>query len=182
LPFWKKPFVFQDRFPRCGFTGLGMADEKILKRYTAYFRGWCQAFGDFSHSAETGDGITWLLGPQRIGLILPVRLKKGIYKKVLGAKDRPPAIVLGHGQLRIGDECLSLPPAAEYPELELLREEFRNSEVLHLYLTYHLMFPSGVRIITVSRKAPMVIFYKEIDPMRIRIEEPVPQGTGDTVK
>jgi hypothetical protein len=34
-----------------------------------------------------------------------------------------------------------------------------------MYLTYHLIYPPGTRIITLSRKAPLPLLYKEMAPL-----------------
>jgi len=35
--------------------------ERELKRYAAYFRGWCQAFGEHESIHSEESGISWLL-------------------------------------------------------------------------------------------------------------------------
>jgi hypothetical protein len=40
---------------------------------------------------------------------------------------------------------------------------------LHLYLTYHFLYRSGTRIVTLSRKQPLAIIYKQISPMQIEL-------------
>ena len=36
-----------------------------------------------------------------------------------------------------------------------------------MFLTYHLIYPPGTRIITVSRKPPLPLLYKEMAPLPV---------------
>ena len=40
---------------------------------------------------------------------------------------------------------------------------------MHLYQTYHLIYPSGTRILTLSARAPLGILYRELPPLKLRI-------------
>jgi hypothetical protein len=40
---------------------------------------------------------------------------------------------------------------------------------LHLSQTYHLIYPSGTRILTLSRKAPLPLVYREIAPLLLQL-------------
>jgi hypothetical protein len=42
---------------------------------------------------------------------------------------------------------------------------------LHVFLSSHFMYGSGTRIITLSRRKPLAIIYKEIGPMHLRLLE-----------
>ena len=46
-----------------------------------------------------------------------------------------------------------------------LRELLLGEAEVHMYLTYHLIYPPGTRIITLSRKAPLPLLYKEMAPL-----------------
>ncbi|MBP8197533.1 MAG: hypothetical protein KAX64_03140, partial [Chromatiaceae bacterium] len=40
---------------------------------------------------------------------------------------------------------------------------------LHLSQTYHLIYPSGTRILTLSPKAPLPLVYREIAPLLLQL-------------
>ena len=40
---------------------------------------------------------------------------------------------------------------------------------LHLLQTYHLVYPSGTRILTLSRQSPLTLVYREIEPLTLRL-------------
>jgi hypothetical protein len=39
----------------------------------------------------------------------------------------------------------------------------------HMFLTYHLIYPPGTRIITVSLKPPLPLLYKEMAPLAVSV-------------
>jgi len=48
-----------------------MMTEYVLKRYAAYYRGWCQAFGEHESVPGEDTGISWLFGENQIGKSAP---------------------------------------------------------------------------------------------------------------
>lgn len=40
-----------------------------------------------------------------------------------------------------------------------------------MFLTYHLIDPPGTRIVTVSRKPPLPLLYKEMAPLALTVHE-----------
>jgi hypothetical protein len=111
--------------------------EKIVRRYSAFIPRWCQAFGD--HQPDPGGegrAVEWLIGEDSVGVILLPEIRHRLMQELLRHA--------GYGALR-----------------ELLLGE---AEV-HMYLTYHLIYPPGTRIITLSRKAPLPLLYKEMAPL-----------------
>jgi hypothetical protein len=40
---------------------------------------------------------------------------------------------------------------------------------VHMFLSYHLIYPPGTRIITVSRRSPLPLLYKEMAPLPISV-------------
>ncbi len=147
-----------------------MSFECELKRYAAYFRGWCQAFGEIDKEFEGANGITWLLAEDQVGLILPDQLRRAVYKQVLGKKAKTKVLTVSDSYFQLGDSGFDVSSNEVRGYLSGLLHTFTVSQVLHLYLTYHLTYPSGTRFVTIATKSPLRIIYKEIEPMTIRIE------------
>jgi hypothetical protein len=147
-----------------------MSFECELKRYAAYFRGWCQAFGEIDKEFEEADGITWLLAEDQVGLILPDHLRREVYRQVLGTKAKAKVLTVSDSHFQLGETAFDIASSKVREYLKTLLQSFTDKRVLHLYLTYHLTYPSGTRCVTISMKSPLRIIYKEIDPMSIRIE------------
>jgi hypothetical protein len=40
-----------------------------------------------------------------------------------------------------------------------------------MFLTYHLIYPPGTRIITVSSKPPLGLLYREMEPLTVVVSE-----------
>lgn len=71
--------------------------------------------------------------------------------------------------MRIGDFHYTLSATGNRQGSDALRQILENPGALHLYLTYHFLYQSGTRIITLSRKQPLPIIYKQIRPMYIKL-------------
>ena len=52
--------------------------ERETIRYSAYFRGWCQAFGEHEGIQCERSGIDWLLADHHLGLVLPSEAIKAL--------------------------------------------------------------------------------------------------------
>ncbi len=145
-----------------------MSHAKTLRRYAAFFRGWCQAFGEHESQSHEADAIRWLIGDDQVGMIVPDRLRKALYKEILG-KGQAPELVLYDQSFQVGEvncECVNDHAWNGLRQLHALSQQARE---LHLFLTYHIIYPAGTRIITFASKGPLGLFYKEIEPMRMRI-------------
>ena len=66
--------------------------------------------------------------------------------------------------------CLPRSEACRPPGYPALLDLLRDAETVHLFLTYHLIYPPGTRIITVSSKAPQLLIYKEVAPLRVSLD------------
>ena len=150
--------------------------EREVKRYAAYFRGWCQAFGE--HEAEAGDydAISWLVAERQVGIILPQPVTRAVNREALRGQRAPPLLTVSPRCLQVGTFHYPFRKPLETHVLDALRDILQTPHDLHLYLTYHFMYPSGTRIITLSRDKPLHIIYKEIGVMRIGL--PPDNGTG----
>jgi hypothetical protein len=79
----------------------------------------------------------------------------------------PSALVdVGGETLRLGRLTLRHCPDEV---MDRLRALLRVRADLHLYETYHLMYPSGTRILTLSQRAPLGLIYRELSPAVIRV-------------
>lgn len=143
--------------------------EHEVKRYAAYFRGWCQAFGEHQAPASADNAISWLLAEQQVGLILARPLTRALYRETLGQRREPPPLCIGPQQLQVGAFCYRFRAPLEQPVRETLTGLLEGPHDLHLYLTYHFMYAPGTRIMTLSRSKPLHIIYKGIGTMRIRL-------------
>ena len=78
---------------------------------------------------------------------------------------------------------LTLPIAsAQRRVVAFAAEILADPRDLHLYQTYHLIYPSGTRILTLSRRAPLALIYRELTPLRLDIKPgsaAKPRSAGD---
>jgi len=144
-----------------------MSVERQVRRYAAYFKGWCQAFGEHEPLVSEGEAIQWLLGDKQLGVILPDDLTRPLYREVLSAQNNCPCLVIGTSHVQVGELRHDFTTAPDAAGLAALRQLAQGAHGLHLFLTYHFMYPSGTRILTFSRHQPLSIIYRHIGPMRI---------------
>ena len=145
---------------------MGMMLERELKRYSAYFRGWCQAFGEHESIPGEENGINWLFTEQQAGFILPQPITRQMYREVLLHRE-PPPLTFHHDEVEIGSLRFALARCQEERILEVVRNVLTSGSEFHVYLTSHLLYGTGARIITLSTKKPISIIYKEIGTLRI---------------
>lgn len=143
--------------------------ERNLKRYAAYFRGWCQAFGEHEGLHVEEDGIDWLLADSQVGLVLPKPMIRPLYREVLLHDEAPPLTFSLQG-VQLGSLEFPLASEREVEALDAMEALLRQGQECHVFLTSHLLYGGGNRIITFSCKKPLAIIYKEIGAMRIRLE------------
>jgi hypothetical protein len=142
--------------------------ERELKRYAAYFRGWCQAFGEHEGIRGEENGIDWLIADHQVGLVLPRDLGKTLRREVLLHK-RPPALIIRADRMQIGALDIVMEKGHEARILGAMRDVVTAEKDVHVYLTSHLLYGGGNRIITISSKKPLTIIYKEIGSMRLQL-------------
>jgi hypothetical protein len=156
-----------------------MRSTRTIRRYTAYFRGWAQAFGEHRQVSGHESGVRWLIGEDGIGIILDPDTRRRLLHQVLGrqAPDRAargttpkPRLRITDGLVQIGDTRLGLGAPGESPAADL-HALLARSDPLHLYQTYHLIYPPGTRILALSTRAPLSIIYREISPLELTIEQ-----------
>lgn len=142
--------------------------EKIVRRYTAYFPRWCQAFGDHLPDPHgEGRAVEWLVGDGCVGVIVLPEIRRLLMHELLGAQE--PELEFRPRSLRLN--------RYDYDEVEVLghsgyaalRELLLAGGEAHMFLTYHLIYPPGTRIITLSRKPPLPLLYKEMAPLAVSV-------------
>lgn len=146
-----------------------MTEQRTIRRYTAYFRGWAAAFGEHEALDDPTHGLQWLMGEREVGIILTPSLRRTLLR-VLLPKDQPlPRIRISSSDFQVGGYWFQLAALAPAVADTILRL-FRSADDLHLYLTYHLWYPAGTRILTLSMTKPLIIIYKEIEPFHVDVE------------
>jgi len=143
--------------------------ERTVKRYSAYFRGWCQAFGEHESHSDHDKGIHWLLTERQAGFVMPAAGFRELYRAVLRTDHSPP-LVFGQRELALGGFRIELTPGKEDLIREAISRIVSEPGDLHVYLTSHLIYGTGSRIMTLSCKKPLSIIYKEIGSLTIRME------------
>ena len=146
-----------------------MNDSRIIKRYNAYYRGWCLAFGEHTVDYEDDSDINWLYGEERIGLILSSAFRKKAQSELLGQRATIPEFSLSDETVRINKLIYRLQNQVERENTLRLKKFLLNSHEVHMYLTSHLFYPR-TRIITFARQKPIVIMYKEMQPLKFSVE------------
>jgi hypothetical protein len=142
--------------------------ERELIRYSAYFKGWCQAFGEHEGIRCRESGIDWLLADHQLGLVLPRESIKPLYREVLLHK-RTPTLTFRDDCIEVGALRIGLEKKQEQKALDAIAEILGSPQAVHLYLTSHLLYGGGNRIITFSNRKPLLIIYKVIGTMRVRL-------------
>jgi hypothetical protein len=142
--------------------------DREVRRYRAYLASWCQAFGD--HLPEPGGegrAVEWLVGEHCIGAIVVPEIRVMLIRELLGSGK--PRVLVGEGSMCLDDLDFRDAGVCGHPGYAALRDLLVNADTVHLFLTYHLIYPPGTRIITVSSKAPLPLIYKETTPLRVSV-------------
>ena len=143
--------------------------ERDLKRYAAYFRGWCQAFGEHESIYEDPSGINWLTAENQVGLVLPGPLVKALYREVL-MRDQAPTLTFKRKGVEVGSLVIPIGKKYQKQALAAMSQILETGDEVHVFVTSHLLYGSGSKIITFSNKKPLAIIYKEIGTMCIRLK------------
>jgi len=142
--------------------------ERETKRYSAYFRGWCQAFGEHESIPGEENDIHWLFTEHQAGFILPQPMIRQLYREVL-SRRQPPPLTFGRNTMEVGSLQFALAKNQEKRILDIIENILTSGDGFHVFLTSHFMYGTGARIITLSTKKPLPIIYKEIGNLRIRL-------------
>jgi hypothetical protein len=145
-----------------------MTFEYELKRYAAYYKGWCQAFGEHESVAGEDTGISWLFSEKQVGFISPRKMTKSLLREILRKRETPTLTISQRG-VQIGNFYYRPSKASDESALLAIANFLETGNCAHIYLTSHFMYGTGTRILTLSSKKPLTIIYKEIGTMRIRL-------------
>ncbi|MES9944761.1 MAG: hypothetical protein ABW080_07400 [Candidatus Thiodiazotropha sp.] len=148
-----------------------MNDSRIVKRYNAYYRGWCLAFGEHSADYDEERDISWLFGEDRIGLILSPNLRKQAQHELLGHHDEIPQLKLTDHSVVLNQYEHSLKDDVDKKNIFRFKEFLMQGEEMHMFLCSHLVYPSRTRILTFATKKPLNIMYKEMQPLNLVIDQ-----------
>ena len=148
-----------------------------VKRYAAYFRGWCQTFGEHDSLADHDNEIYWLLSDEQAGFVLPPNYLKQLYRAVLLHEEAPP-LTFRRYQVEVGEFSFSLTPRYEDAIHDTIGRLLASNSELYVYLTSHFMYGTNARIVTLSKKKPISIIYKEIGSIPIQLSRPAPPTPG----
>ncbi len=146
-----------------------MTPKYKLKRYAAYYRGWCQAFGE--HESVPGDdsGISWLFSEKQLGFISPREMTKSLLREILRKRETP-TLTISRDCVNIGNFDYRPTKASDESALHEIANFLEAGRGSHIFLTSHFMYGTGTRILTLSSKKPVPIIYKEIGIMFIKLK------------
>ncbi|WP_058557022.1 hypothetical protein [Thiohalocapsa sp. ML1] len=165
-----------------------MTDARLLRRHRAYYPGWAQPFGLWELLRDARVDLRWLLGDGEIGLVLDPSVRtqlrggdteclgglfadaappapSGEPRRLAVAQSRPALIDVGGETLRLGRLTLRQCPAAI---MDRVRRLLTPGAEVHLFESFHPFLNPGTRILTLSRRAPLALVYRELGPALIR--------------
>ena len=145
-----------------------MTTEYELKRYAAYYRGWCQAFGEHESVPGEDAGISWLFGENQIGFISPREQTRLLLREILRKRETP-TLTISRKSVHIGTFYYRPSKPSDESALLAVAKFLETGNGSHIFLTSHFMYGTGTRILTVSNKKPLSIIYKEIGAMHIKL-------------
>lgn len=167
-----------------------MTDARLLRRHRAYYAGWAQPFGLHELLRDPRIELRWLLGDGALGLVLDpsvrTRLRGGDAECLGGlfadaapaattatagprrfaVAPSPPALIdVGGETLRLGRLTLRQCPQAV---MERVRRLLSAGAEVHLFESFHPELQPGTRVLTLARRAPLALIYRELGPALIR--------------
>lgn len=146
-----------------------MMNIRTIKRYNAYYHGWCLAFGEHTANFDEERDVNCLLGEDRIGLILSPGLRKQAHREFLGHHEEIPKLVLSAAMVRMNQFMYRLNDDTDRENVQRLIDFLLGGQELHMFLCSHFFYPR-TRIITFSTKRPLIIMYKEMQPLTLIVE------------
>jgi len=134
-----------------------MAYERTIKRYSAYYAGWCVAFGEHEIDFDESADIQWVSGDEtKIGITLSPRLRKVFIRSLLGKHDHMPEVILGAHSAQVDRFEYPFTREKDKAAFANFRNFFCCPEDIHMFLTSHFCYPQGTRIVTFSKKKPLL--------------------------
>ena len=145
-------------------------ESRVIRRYNAYYHGWCLAFGEHEASYDEDQEVNWLFRDDRMGMVLAPRLRKLIFRELLGHNDKIPELTLTSDAVKIKRFAYLLSDESSKAGMRFFRKFLLSGREFHLFLSSHFIYPAGTRIVTFSKKKPLRIMYKEMQPMKLNIQ------------
>lgn len=146
-----------------------MSYSRQIRRYSAYYRGWCVAFGEHDTYYDENKEINWLFGDSKIGFILSPQLKRIFFRELLGKDKHIPVVSIHQSEIKLNEYQIPLALEEDRRGFVSFKEFINTKEDVHLCLTSHFYYPPGTRILTFTKKKPLIIMYKEIQSMKVEI-------------
>jgi hypothetical protein len=149
---------------------LPQPDDCLVTRYAAYFRGWCQAFGEHDSVTDERTGISWLRSGNQVGFVLPGDLMHALNREVL-LRDTTPVLTIDPGAIHVGALEFPLGAVQDTSFLQDMHRLLESGRAPSLFLTSHFMYGTGTRIITLSGNAPLALIYRPIGSLSVRFRQ-----------
>ena len=144
-----------------------MSNGRIINRYSAYYAGWCTAFGEHQIAYDQQRDIQWVFGEDKAGIILPAHPRLLFIRELLGKQAGVPEVTLGPASARINQLEYPFEDPQDQEGMRKFRAFIDCRDPIHMFLSSHFCYPPGTRIVTFSKKKPLPIMYKEIEPLRL---------------
>lgn len=142
--------------------------NRIIRRYSAFIPRWCQSSGGHVPDPHgEARAVEWLIGEDCVGIILLPEIRHRLMHELLGRPE--PRLEIGAAVVKLNDHPFVERPVLGQSGFAALRELLHARSETHMFLTYHLIYPPGTRIITLSGKAPMPLLYKEMAPLPVTL-------------
>ncbi len=154
-------------FARKCFTSISYS--RLIKRYSANYAGWCVAFGEHDTNYDENKETNWLFGDSKIGFILSPPLKRIFFHELMGKHKHIPLISILESEIRLNGYRIPITLEEDRRGLASFKKFISTKKDVHLCLTSHFCYPPGTRIITFTKKKPLIIIYKEVQPMQVEI-------------
>ena len=149
---------------------IRMTYSRQIRRYSAYYKGWCVAFGEHdTYDYDETKEINWLFGDSSICFIPSPRLKRIFFHELLGKGKHIPLVSINQSEIRLNEHRIPIALEEDRRGLIHFREFINATEDVHVSLTSHFWYPTGTRIITFTKKKPLIIMYKEIQSIEVEI-------------
>lgn len=141
--------------------------HRIVRRYGPYFEGWAQAFGTHQCIEENARGLRWLLAEDQLGLILTSAVRDQLNPSLVNPTETNQQPI-GRALSNPWFDAIETSAAEVSDHLAAWSERIAAQEQpLHLYQTYHLIYPAGTRILTLSTRSPLPLIYRELAPLQV---------------
>ncbi|MCF6282524.1 MAG: hypothetical protein L3J28_10030 [Candidatus Polarisedimenticolaceae bacterium] len=143
----------------------------MIRRYSAYYAGWCLAFGEHESDYDEQRDINWLFGDNKVGFALSSELRRLLYRELFCVGDHSPRVMMKSGLFQVGRFSYKLRNEQDLLGVSKFSKLFKQSEDIYMFQTSHFCYPTGRRITTFSIKKPPFIIHKEMPPLYLNLGE-----------